>query len=822
MAFENISEEQHASFVSSLRAGQYNLLLGAGASMDSSNSRGNLPSGTTFRNDLAVLKQANSNQPLQKIFSLLTPSEIKEHVTERFSNCSPGLTYQLLASFVWKRAFTFNIDDAMEAAYRSETAKQTILSYNFDDEYEDDRTLDELPLVHLHGDVTRPVRGYVFSREQYIRLITMMNPWMTVLAQFIRSEPFIVAGSSMDEVDLDYYLAYRTPTTARDDRGPSIRVEPFPDEITRNECRQHGLLLFIGTSLGFLKYCDSVLPVRPTPYELVPEESRSLVPAGVSQIQALSFLSDFELVPSSATELKGASPFFYGHPPSWRDLASKFDVSRPAVAAIVTDVERRLKPESNAPRILVVREETGTGKTTAMRRAAFELAQRGFLVLTCSALSRVEPKSTASIIDLIDDPLVIFVDNFADQAYVFRDVIDLLEKKDIVFVFADRGYRFRYITRVLAGLRYSTYGDLSLKEIDCDRLISSYVGHGLLGNRQALKNKKEFIKKIVQDPIAVACSRILADFRPLDRIIDDLLRDSSRADKERYYIASLAQYCFRGGVRYEVLSSAIGRDGLKDQIQKENPLPLAHFDRSTTFLVPQNSTLAERMLGRLSENDRPFLLEMFVALAMQIAARVNRNTVRRRTPEARLASRLFDFDSVVDDLLKEKAPEFYSRMQPVWQWNSRYWEQVALMHLKQYHLAPNEPEGQEALRQAAQHARHAVSVEEHPLPLTTLGKILLVQMLAKGYSAAAAYEEAYERLTDAIVLESKWHRKAVQPYVLLFRGSADYIRSGGRLSAKQIERIMSLVENAKSIWGRDSEIQEVCASVETEFAALRY
>ncbi|MHB0785290.1 hypothetical protein [Bradyrhizobium sp. 5.13L] len=147
---------------------------------------------------------------------------------------------------------------------------------------------------------------------------------------------------------------------------------------------------------------------------------------------------------------------------------------------------------------------------------------------------------------------------------------------------------------------------------------------------------------------------------------------------------------------------------------------------------------------------------------------------------------------------------------------------LALMHLKQYQLAPNEPEGQEALRQAAQHARHAVSVEEHPLPLTTLGKILLVQMLAKGYSAAAAYEEAYERLTDAIILESKWHRKAVQPYVLLFRGSADYIRSGGRLSAKQIEKIMSLVENAKSIWGRDNEIQEVCASVETEFAALRY
>ena len=48
--------------------------------------------------------------------------------------------------------------------------------------HEDDRTLEELPLIHLHGDVNRPIRGYVFSRDEYIRQITMINPWMTVLS----------------------------------------------------------------------------------------------------------------------------------------------------------------------------------------------------------------------------------------------------------------------------------------------------------------------------------------------------------------------------------------------------------------------------------------------------------------------------------------------------------------------------------------------------------------------------------------------------------------------------------------------------------------
>lgn len=309
-------------------------------------------------------------------------------------------------------------------------------------------------------------------------------------------------------------------------------------------------------------------------------------------------------------------------------------------AALVGDVEKRIKPESNEPKVLFIREETGTGKTTVLRRCAFELAQRGFRVLHCSTLSRVEPTQTASIIDLIDDPLVIIVDNFADQVTAIRVLLEIIEKKDIVIVAADRGYRYRHIARTLSAIPFTTYEDLSLQGIDCERLITSYVGHGLVGNPQAIKNKREFVKKIAQDPIAVACSQILNDFRPLDRIIGDVLRDSGVADKERYYVAALAQYCFRGGVRYEALSSAVRQEGLKEQIAKNRPLPLAYYDRSTNFVVPQNSTIAERMVSLISANDREYLLHIFVSLASQIASWVNRKTIRRRTPEARLAGRL--------------------------------------------------------------------------------------------------------------------------------------------------------------------------------------
>jgi hypothetical protein len=702
----------------------------------------------------------------------------------------------------------------MQAAYASGNAKQVILSYNFDDDYEDDRTLEELPLIHLHGDATRPVCGYVFSRDEYVAQMTTINPWMTVLSQFIRSEPFIIAGTSMDEVDLDFYLAHRTTASARDDKGPSVRIEPNPDEVTRNDCKRHGMLLFAGTTIEFFQYCDSILPHRPTPFELIPQESQKLVPQGWPKADALAFLSDFELVPASERELTSASPFMFGNVPTWQEIASKFDIARPLTSTLIRDIRNRLKPDSNEPKLLLIRESTGTGKTTVLRRCAFELAQSN-RVLNCSALGRVETKSTAAIIDLIDDPLVIIVDNFADQVYVFRDLIDALEKKDIVIVGADRSYRFRYITRILSGGSYSIYDDLSLRQIDCDRLITSYVGHGLVGNRQAIKNKPAFISRISSDPIAVACSRILNDFRPLDGIIADTLRDSDMADHRRYYIAALAQHCFRGGIRYDVLSSAVRQTGMREQIRKDHPLPLAYFDRTTSYIVPQNATIAQRMLTLLSEDNRGLLLELFVTLANEIASRVNRKTVQRRTPEARLAGRLFDFDSVVSELLKDSAPDFYAKSQAAWQWNSRYWEQLALMHLADYLASPNSERGREALKQSTQHARHAVSVEHHPLPLTTLGKILLAQMAARSYSMTAAYNEAYDRLTDAITLEKKWSRKALQPYVVLFRGTSDFLARSGRLSKPQIEGISRYAKEAKSLWKRDTELADVLAPIES-------
>jgi len=447
-----------AAIAASLKSGHYNLLLGAGASMDSRNTVGLLPGGNSFRLEVCRLKGAHDNSPLQRVFSTLSPAEVKEYVVGRFKNCSAGPSLTRLTKFIWRRAFTFNIDDALEAAYTGSEARQDIIEYHFNDDLGDSENLASLPIIHLHGSVGAADKGFVFSRAEYVRQIQKINPWMVILTQLLPVEPFIIAGTSLDEVDLDFYLAHRTAVTARDDRGPSILVEPNPDSVTENDCKKYNLLLYKGTLEQFFEYLDAAIPERPTPLELIPRDIRRLLPSGVSKAAALSFFSDFEMVPGLVEGDGSASRFLYGHPPTWQDLAGNVDIGRAASAMLIDAVESALKDDSPGGKIIFLSDQTGSGKTTVLRRCAFELARKNIKTLLCSALSRIEPLSTGDLLDQIDEKLVIIVDNFADQVNAIEDLANRIEKPDVVFLCGERSYRSRYVEQVLLGTEFETVG----------------------------------------------------------------------------------------------------------------------------------------------------------------------------------------------------------------------------------------------------------------------------------------------------------------------------------------------------------------------------
>lgn len=150
MPFQNITGKQEAALISGLRAGQYNLLLGAGFSMDSSNAMGQLPSGNELLDELAAATKGRKST-LQRLYQLLTPSQVKECITNRFVGTEPGTTAKLMSLFVWRRVFTWNVDDVLENVYKREGALQRAIPKHFNDVYVDPPSLEEMLVIHLHG-----------------------------------------------------------------------------------------------------------------------------------------------------------------------------------------------------------------------------------------------------------------------------------------------------------------------------------------------------------------------------------------------------------------------------------------------------------------------------------------------------------------------------------------------------------------------------------------------------------------------------------------------------------------------------------------------
>ena len=799
------------SVSASLRAGNYNLLLGSGISKDSRNKHGLLTSGEELRQHLCKLKGAHSNSRLQRVYSTLTPTEVQNHIVERFLDCSPGPSVNKLTSFLWRRIFTFNIDDALEHAYQTPNHLQSPTVFHFEDDYSEVTNLSQVPIVHLHGWVKQANRGFVFSPTEYVRQTVSINPWMVLLTQCLPVEPFIILGTSLDEADLDYYLAHRTTVTSREDRGPSILVEPNPDAVTADDCRKHNLLLFEGTAEQFLDALLEHVPDRPTPIELVSRKLRTLLPPSLPSISALSFASDFELVPGIVTPDFTVSRFLYGRSPTWQDLSSKKDIGRPITARILEAIDAHLRMSRQSPGIIIVEDQTGTGKTTIVRRCMFELAAMGYSALVCSVTGKIEPVSTASIMSQIRGPVIVLVDDFADHVRAIRQLAEHLTKPDVVFLCAERRYRLPYVMQTLSGcpIEAAKISGLRLRTVDAARLIERYREFGLLGAHNALRDGARFADSIKSDPIAIACCRILNDFRPLDTIIESLLSVTSQQDLKRYLTSSLAYHCFRSGVRYSVLNAISDRKPWDRQLTSHHELPLsATVQDHESFIVPENATLSTLLLDRISKTNRTLMLSVFVDLANGIAPRVNPQEIRRRRPEARISARLFDYDQVVFPFLGDRSTSFYSETKSNWNWNSRYWTQVALMHLTKYYENPSSSDGRDALDIACSHARHARSIEIHPVVLSTLGKVLFAQVVDRSQDSGTIFEEAFSVLTEAIELQRNWLRPAGHPFVTLFRGTSDYIETGGAVSSRHYSVLRTLWSDAELRFQGDRDVEE--------------
>lgn len=211
--------------------------------------------------------------------------------------------------------------------------------------------------------------------------------------------------------------------------------------------------------------------------------------------------------------------------------------------------------------------------------------------------------------------------------------------------------------------------------------------------------------------------------------------------------------------------------------------------------MPLHPVVADRLLHMLSREKASLLLDMFCRLADALSPYVNRRTAIERTAEARLAARLFNAERVARPLLGPLADDFYMNTRESWQWNSRYWEQRALFTQTS------------DIDTAIQYARHAVAIEGHPFPWTTLASLLAKKMEAIQAGHKSLYDEIYELLTLVFQAESarSW-RPTPHPYAALFHATNVFLEQGGTLPPRQKDWIAKQIQTSASMFPRDIKL----------------
>ncbi|MEQ9245105.1 MAG: SIR2 family protein, partial [Nitratireductor sp.] len=750
-----------------LKAGRYNLLLGAGVSLDSqSGFHGeNCPSAGALANALQdALPGVRKGSSINRLYRSMAPEQVEALITKRFVGCTPGDTVRAIAGFRWKRVFTLNVDDALEQAYETRPLPvQLYRTFNHVSVYESVRDLRVLPIVHLHGWAREPEHGYIFDISEYATSIARNSIWAHVLTELIRTEPFIVLGTSLEEPDLVFFMSQRGEVHPRRDAPPSILVEPFPDEATEKDCDAFKMTLFEGTALNFLTEVDSLFPVRPSVTEAIEENLGDISRLAVEPVCLAEFHADFERVPTETLiGTDGGINFAYGHQATWLDIQNGRDIARRETETLQAGIVN-----ATPSTIILIDGGPGAGKSATLKRVAWNLAQSGRICLWLKSIGRIRIASAAAVLKAIPGRRYVFVDNFADNVVEVVELRERLKGEDILFVGAERSYRLSHVERVVGTgvTQVTTLGSIG-QELMSD-LIRAYTSYGLA----APPKVDRFRFPLENELIAIACCRVLNNFEPLTTIIDRSVRDAPR-DVDCYVFAALAAHCYRQGIEYDVINSRFLDYQVDIQIEDDGPLPLKLETVSTTeFVTPLNEAVSDTILKRFAAQEPVRMLATFTNLALAIRPRVNLTAIVSGEPCARIAARLFDYDEIVRTLLGVSgAGEFYDSAKPVWEWNSRYWQQRAQHQLDLANASDDLDARRRYTEVAVQHARFAQNIEpEHQFTMTTIGRTLFGKMRVLGHVGAADLAEAIDALSRAIAIERQKRRMTVHPFIVLFR-----------------------------------------------------
>lgn len=306
--------------------------------------------------DPSDLDQAKSDKhDLKLVCNYIEALDLEDKRNEFLTNimsgcyCTEGSYHMKLKTYPWKYIFTLNIDDLVEYIYKDSNLSIQI----FSNHYTGENNLPEL--IKLHGSVTEPEKGYIFSDSEYLSYMSSER-WSTTIfgVEFMRND-VIILGTEFQENDLALVIEKMKNITDSQQDVSYFFVTPNIKSFVLN--------MKIKSANNMHHICmttEEFLNILEEKVARVDNERQILREKG------MIFLHEEKSRQSQ--NLYQVADLYSGSPPQLKDFFQNFDIQYPKVPEI----------DSENSHLICIYGESYVGKTCIAKRHIVDYMNQGF------------------------------------------------------------------------------------------------------------------------------------------------------------------------------------------------------------------------------------------------------------------------------------------------------------------------------------------------------------------------------------------------------------------------------------------------------------
>jgi len=531
------------------------LVFGAGASKECRNAFGEVPpDANQLRDHLAkkFLGTEKDSRDLATIAEMAISNGAGEAlVFEEIANLmkayEPSEAHVRMTEFRWRGIATTNYDTLIEKAYAtSSNKKQTCVPFVKDIEPYDERLRGEIspvPLLKLHGCLEHRLDRdipLIMSHEHYHRYKANRSHLFERLRHWAQHSVLIFIGYRLADAHIRSLLYDIDPGR----RPEWYVVTPGADEHDRKFYSSKGVEIIESTFGSFAKALDVQIPqifrllARPGDSSTAPYIRHFRSPDAASDTLRRSFEVDLEYV-HAAIPFSDADPhkFYAGYDLGWGGIVRQYDFTRKSGEKLLYDAldEIKFKPQ----RFLLLQGSAGSGKTIALKRAAYNAAHAlDQLVFWLRPTGKPRAEVFEELFGLTGRTAILVVDHISLHVDEVHQLLNRLEAKSVplIVLASEREAEWgTYCKRLEADYPPELYtlGRLSEREAeDLVDLLERHSSLGMLATKSRTERVALFLDEGRSDRQLLVALHELTQGKPFETIIQEeyerILPDAAR------------------------------------------------------------------------------------------------------------------------------------------------------------------------------------------------------------------------------------------------------------------------------------------------------